>query len=149
MCESKLQISPGVMVKRTFPISRLKVFRAWTSPQALEAWFKPFGIEITVGYFDLRVGGSFRFDFQQLSHHTSSITGTYLEIVEPQKLAFTWSSPMTGDKDTLVTVQFEERDGGTEVILTHSRFLLDKMIEKHIQGWQTAIEELGRVIIFY
>jgi uncharacterized protein YndB with AHSA1/START domain len=146
MSEQTPQTGPSLTVRRIFPVARLKVFRAWTSPQALQKWFKPFGNSIIVGYFDLRVGGSFRFDYQIPGSPTSSITGTYLEIVEPQKLAFTWSSPATGDKDTVVTVQFEERDIGTEVILTHSRFPFEEMVEAHVQGWQSAIEGLGQAL---
>jgi uncharacterized protein YndB with AHSA1/START domain len=146
MSEQTSPTGPNLTIRRIFPAARPKVFRAWTSPQALQKWFKPFGNSIIVGYFDLRVGGSFRFDYQLPGRPTSSVTGTYLEIVEPQKLAFTWSSPVTGDKDTLITVQFEERDNGTEVILTHSRFPREEMVEAHLQGWQSAIEELGRAL---
>ena len=36
-------------------------------------------------------------------------TGTYREIDRPRRLVFTWSSPVTGFRDTVVTVTFEAR----------------------------------------
>ena len=148
MNEQKSSVIPSLTIRRVFPVGRHKVFRAWTSPQALQKWFKPFGTEIRVAYFDLRVGGSFRFDFQPAGQPPACVTGTYVEIVEPQKLSFTWSSPVTGGKDTLVVIQFEERDNGTEVTLTHSRFLLDEMVQKHVEGWQIVLEELDLMLSF-
>ncbi|HEX2913149.1 MAG TPA: SRPBCC domain-containing protein [Chloroflexia bacterium] len=146
MTEQKLTIGPTLTVRRTFPSSRLKIFRAWTTPQALEKWFKPFGMSITVAYLELRVGGSFRFDYLESDACTSSVTGTYLEIVEPQKLSFTWSSPSLDHNETVVTIRFEERENGTEMILTQSGFLQDELVGKHVQGWQSAFEVLDRVL---
>jgi uncharacterized protein YndB with AHSA1/START domain len=139
------ETNPTLTVRRFFPVARPRVFRAWTNPQALPKWFKPFGLTISVSHFDLRVGGSFRFDFLA-NGRPSAVTGTYLEIIEPQKLSFTWSSLATGDKDTLVVIQFEERANGTEIILTHSRFWHEEMLANHLEGWQSALEELGQLL---
>ena len=70
-----------LVLRRTFTASRQRVFRAWITPRALESWFRPRGMGVTVSSLEARVGGSFRFDLED----GSSIVGTYLHIVPPGK----------------------------------------------------------------
>jgi glutathione S-transferase len=148
MNEPKPATNSALTLSRIFPVSRLKVFSAWTNPDYLQQWFKPFGVQIKVGQFDLRVGGAFRFDYQLPGQPPAAVTGTYLEIVEPEKLSFSWSSPLTEDKVTLVTILFEERENGdTEMTLTHSRFPFEEVARQHLAGWQSALEGLAKVLV--
>ncbi len=54
--------STTLVLRRTFTASRQRVFRAWIEPEAVQHWFKPRGMSVTVRSLDARVGGSFRFD---------------------------------------------------------------------------------------
>jgi uncharacterized protein YndB with AHSA1/START domain len=65
--------------------------------------------------------------------------GTYLEIVPPEKLVFTWSSEGFVT-DTKVTIELFERGGETELVLTHE--LPEGMIEPHRQGWTNCLSHL-------
>ena len=60
--------------------------------------------------------------------------GEYLAIEPPSFLSFTWISNATDYKPTVVTIEFHERDGGTELILTH-RGLPPEKSTAHEQGW--------------
>src|SRR2546422_7177574 len=63
------------------------------------------------------------------------LIGVYREVDPPKKLVYTWSwedSPDMGE--TLVTVEFLDRAGATEVILTHEQFPPDKDATRHEQG---------------
>jgi uncharacterized protein YndB with AHSA1/START domain len=66
---------------------------------------------------DARVGGSFRFELE----NGNSIVGTYLLIVPPERLSFTWSSSIAAYQEMVVTVDFVDRGHQTEVVLTHER----------------------------
>src|ERR1700687_5397369 len=91
--------STTLVLRRTFTASRLRVFRAWIEPKALEHWLRPRGMSMTVSSLEARVGGSFRFNLE----NGGSIFGTYLQIVPPEKLVFTWSGEAIQGRETVVT----------------------------------------------
>jgi len=130
-------------VKRILPASRDRVFRAWTESKALEQWFKPGGLGVTIHKLDLQVGGLFRFD---LADGRDSLVGTYLEIVRPEKLVFTWSSLATHQKETLVTIKFLEYNTLTQVVLTHARLHGKAMCSLHQAGWQILLDQLPKIL---
>jgi uncharacterized protein YndB with AHSA1/START domain len=77
--------STTLVLRRAFTATRLRVFRAWIAPRALEHWLRPGGMSVTVRSLDTRAGGSFRFEVED----GSAIVGTYLHIVPPNN----WSLP--------------------------------------------------------
>src|SRR5258708_32501703 len=79
--------STTLVLRRTFTASRQRVFRAWIEPEAVQHWFKPRGMSVTVRSLDARVGGAVRFDGED----GKSTGGTYLHHLSPQKLAFSRS----------------------------------------------------------
>ncbi len=129
-------------VQRTFPAARERVFRAWTEREALRQWFRPGGMEVTISKLDVQAGGSFCFDVGDGSH---SLVGTYLEIVRPEKLVFTWLSSATSDKETVVTVEFIEHGLMTQVVLTHELLSSKEMRSLHQAGWQALLAQLDIV----
>ncbi len=129
-------------LRRTFAAPRELVFRVWTEPQALESWFKPMGRRTKVVALDLRVGGGYCFEMRSPEGETYVFSGHYVEIVPPQKLAFTWVGEATGGIETLVTVEFLERSGSTEIALKHERFSSDEMVIGHQAGWNWMFDEL-------
>jgi uncharacterized protein YndB with AHSA1/START domain len=130
-------------LRRTFPAARERVFRAWTEPEVLQQWFRPMGMRLTISKLELQVGGSFCFD---LADGSDSMVGTYLEIVRPEKLVFTWSFAATPGKETLVTVEFIKHGSSTEVILTHQRLASQESLSSHQAGWQSLLDQLAQVL---
>jgi len=51
--------------------------------------------------------------------------------------------------ETLVTVELHEKDGKTEVVLTHERFPSPEVRDEHRKGWTECLERLGAVIIAF
>ncbi len=131
-----------LVLRRTFPASRQRVFRAWLEPKALEAWFKPRGMSITVSMLEAYVGGSFRFDLE----NGDCIFGIYLHIVSPEKLVFTWSGNAIQGKETIVTLDFLERDSVTEVVLTQEWLDAPELRQLFEFGWQTMLNALAEVL---
>lgn len=132
-----------ITVKRVFPAPRERVFRAWTERKALEQWFKPGGCSVTVNTLDLQVGGFFRFD---LADNRDSLVGTYLEIIRPEKLVFTWSSLATRLQETLVSIEFLEYKRLTQIILTHAQLADQAMCSIHQTGWHILLDQLPLVL---
>jgi len=131
-----------LVLRRTFTASRERVFRAWITPRALEHWFRPRGMRVTVRSLEARVGGSFRFDVE----NGGSIVGTYLHVVPPEKLVFTWSGEATQDRETIVTLDFLDQGSVTEVVLTHERLDTPERRALAGAGWPSLLDVLASVL---
>ena len=131
-----------LVLRRTFTASRQRVFRAWITPRALEHWLRPRGRSVTVSQLEARVGGSFRFDVED----GSSIVGTYLQIVPPEKLVFTWSGGATPGRETVVTLDFLDQGVVTEVVLTHEGLSTPEQRALAGIGWPSLLDALAEVL---
>ena len=130
------QQSPTLVVTRFIPFPRERVFDAWLDAKRLAQFMHPGNNGRSTVETDARVGGKFRI----VMHHAKTPpegvlhTGEYLLIERPSRLVFTWLSIPTENRATTVTVEFEERPGGTEVVLTHVG-LPSTQVEGHRRGW--------------
>jgi uncharacterized protein YndB with AHSA1/START domain len=131
-----------LVLRRTFTASRQRVFRAWISPVALEHWLRPRGRSVTVRSLDARIGGSFRFDVED----GGSIVGTYLHIVPPEKLVFTWSAGAAQSRETVVTLDFLDHGPVTEVVLTHEGLSTPEQRALAGTGWPSFLDALAEVL---
>lgn len=66
---------------------RERVWRAWTDPKEMSAWFGPKGAETTHSELDLRVGGSYHYAMKSGGVEMWGLA-TYQEIEEPAKLVY-------------------------------------------------------------
>jgi len=132
-------------LRRVFRSPRAEVFRSWTDPKELTRWWGPPGFEAPSADVDLRVGGRYRFAMRKLPDGKPFfVTGVYQEIVVGERLVFTWNwegGPPFGS-NTLVTIEFLDAAGGTELILTHERFESEQARDEHTKGWNACFESL-------
>jgi uncharacterized protein YndB with AHSA1/START domain len=152
-----------VQVTRTFPAPREQVFRAWTDPESFRQWFGPFHGHTPRAEMEVRTGGSYRIELKPTLWPPVFAVGTYIEVKPPERLVFTlaWESdaalprllegalhlPATAaGRDSRVTVDFLDRDGLTEVRLTHE--LLDRPRSRayHRRGWRTSFDRLAELL---
>ncbi len=134
--------STTLVLRRAFTASRQRVFRAWIEPEALQHWLRPRGKGVTVSKLDARVGGSFCFDLED----GSCIVGTYLHIVPPEKLVFTWSGRVTQGRETVVTLDFLDQGAVTEVVLTHEGLSTPEMRALVGSGWPSLLDALAEAL---
>jgi len=135
---------PGevLVVRRVLPVERERVFAAWLDPVSLATWMRPGGTTGAIVEVDPRVGGRFRILMQQEQGGCGyEHQGEYLAIKPPSLLSFTWISAATDLRPTVVTVELHERDGGTELVLTH-RQLPPERVDAHRQGWTDIVRLL-------
>ncbi len=137
----------ALVVKRTFPTSCDRVFRAWTNPKFLTQWFHASQDWTTpICELDLRVGGRYRIGMRNPNADAPYVaTGLYREIVENEKLVFTWEWEGRESNEMLVTVLFHDRGHSTEVELIHERFLDSEQRDKHREGWEELFVQLSKV----
>jgi uncharacterized protein YndB with AHSA1/START domain len=136
--------SAVLVVRRVVAVPREEVFGAWLDPASLREWMRPGDVDRATAEVDPRVGGKFRI----VMHHSgrdNAHWGEYLAIEPPSRLSFTWISEHTDLQPTVVTIDFLEKDGGTEVILTHRR-LPPKRVDAHRGGWSSILEKLEEAL---
>lgn len=131
-------------LKRYIRAPREKVFDAFVKAEHARQWMCPRGMTMPVAEFDARVGGKYRVTMRARDGEQFTAGGTYREIARPERLTYTWAWQGEGmpNVETLITVAFSERDGGTEVVMTHSGFPDAGMCESHEQGWGSSFNKL-------
>ena len=140
--------SPGsgetLVVRRFIPVPRERVFAAWLDPASLAQWMRPGGMTDARVEVDARVGGKFRIVMIQ-GREEFAHSGEYRLIDPPARLSFTWISQATDHRPTEVTIEFLERPGGTELVLTHRR-LPANQVEAHRSGWSDVLVHLQETL---
>ncbi|MGH8986058.1 MAG: SRPBCC family protein [Acidimicrobiia bacterium] len=133
-----------VTVQREIAAPAEDLFDAWLDAQSLGSWLRPSGIRETRAETDPRVDGTFR--IVMVDDESSTVhTGTYREIDRPRRLVFTWSSPSTRFRDSIVTVTFQPSSNSSTVVEIHQVGLPDEEARVgHHAGWSDALRELGR-----
>jgi uncharacterized protein YndB with AHSA1/START domain len=137
----------SVTVRRQIAAPAETLFDAWLNADSLGSWLRPGGIRETRAETDPREGGSFR--IFMVDDESSSIlhAGTYREIDRPHRLVFTWSSPATQFRDSIVTVTFRPSSGNSTVLEIHQVGLPDEEAQaSHHAGWSSILHRLDRTI---
>ena len=140
--------APQFSITRVFDAPRPLVWQAWTEEADAADWWHPRGISIKPGSvsLDLRVGG--RYTYTMVNEADGSeypTTGVYREIVEPERLVYTWASP--GDDDAIapvITVILRELDGDRTEMLFHLLGIAAEPGDDNVyDGWDSAFDLLA------
>ena len=111
-----------VVMRRDFDASRDLVWQAMTTPKLLMRWlFGPPGWTMTVCEDDLKVGGTFRWEWSGPNGTGMAMHGIYREVVPPERVSRTESfefgcAPQSGEQ--LATIVLTERANKTSLKLT-------------------------------
>jgi uncharacterized protein YndB with AHSA1/START domain len=136
----------ALTVRREIAAPAEDLFDAWLDAESLSAWMKPGTIRETRVETDPREGGEFRIVMVQEESNEILHTGTYRVIDRPRRLVFTWSSPNTDFRDSIVTVTFESLASST-VVQIHQVGLPSAAAQAgHEDGWSDALRELERIM---
>ncbi len=126
-----------------------QVYDAWLDPQQVRHWLaaalKSFGLsgEIHRVEIDSRVGGKFLFsdlrDGREARHW-----GTWLELVRPNKLVFTWIvSESEAANPSIVTLAMQSSDNGCDVTLVQE---MDESWRDYLPqteaGWARMLQQI-------
>lgn len=139
---------PSLQVRRLIKTNRARVFDAWTKPELMKQWLGGQPSLIISCKMEVRVGGAYVFNVQKdPAGPVTQLTGVYREVTPPSRLVFTWDGGCGGGKiDSLVTVDLAEKNGGTEVCITHERFPDADTCAKHNQGWIASLDLLEKLL---
>jgi uncharacterized protein YndB with AHSA1/START domain len=118
-----------------------RVFQAWTEPDHMRQWSAPEGATVEAAEVDLKVGGQYHIRMKTDDGEYNAV-GIYREIEPPRRLVYTWNWEEEEHDvgETLVTVEFNDLGGSTEIILTHERFPNLEAKSSHEEGWTSCLK---------
>lgn len=133
-----------VLITRVFDAPRERVFRAWTDPDELAAWYGPDGFETPRERIriDLRVGGRYELTMIRPGGGEFSIGYEIIELVEPELLVLR-SDPMPEmgmPEPTVVRVELHAHGEKTHMTLSDGPQPFASQAEA---GWNAALDKLA------
>lgn len=132
------------VLRRTYDASREEVFAAFTTAERMRRWFAPVaGWEVSHAEVDARPGGSYHLEFGPPGGDPVVERGTYLEFDPPSKLVIEVRLGGAVTEATVTTVEFLDRDGGTELIVSESGYSSEEVARRHAGGWTTMLSNLA------
>ena len=136
-------------VTRLIKAPRDRVFAAWTTPAEIMKSFGPETCRVLAADVNLRAGGDYHFRFQTETVGEVELHGVYREVRRPAKLVCTWNwsgNPKLEFGESLVTLDFLDRDGSTEVQITHEGLPSEEIKEDHNEGWNGCLDKLEKYL---
>lgn len=145
-----------ITVKRIFDLPLATVWKAWSDAESLKKWWGPKEYTCPDCTIDFKVGGKFLASMQGEDGKKIWSTGTYKEIIPLKKIVNTdsfadsegnivpaadYNMPGEWADELMVTVEFEEVGGKTNITMRHEG-LPAEMSEDCIKGWQSSFDKL-------
>ena len=136
----------NLVITKTINASPERVFKAWIDPKEVVEWYGPEGFSNTIHTFEPEEGGKYRLTMKAPDGAEHVLTGVFKKVNPPNQLVMTWQwegGEMAGmTKESVVTVDFKDLGGKTEMTLTHSGFADEAEKENHNQGWTSSFAKL-------
>jgi uncharacterized protein YndB with AHSA1/START domain len=150
----KVRTQHELNITRVFDAPRELVWEAWTDPEHMKQWFGPRQFEALNLTADVRLGGKWRdrlhsdgFTDTTGAWRTADVWqgGEYVELVEPERLVFTfhWEEGSgLPEHDTVITLTFEEHSGKTTMNFHQAFFVTLEDRDGHMKGWNSSFDKL-------
>ena len=150
-----------LIIERDFDAPPEKLWRVWSDPELMKRWWGPLGFTAPAITIDFRVGGRYLFCMRSPEGKDCWRAGVYREIVPLRRIVCTDSFAdekgnvvpashygMPGDwpMELLVTVTFEEHDGGTRMRLRQAGLPSVEMLELTKAGWDGSLAKLAETL---
>ncbi len=140
-----------LVLERDVDVPRPLVWKAWTTPEHVRAWFAPRPWSVSECVIDLRPGGVFRTVMRSPEGQTFPGDGCVLEVVPEERLVWTDAllpgfRPAQEPFFTAVIELFDSGGGGTRYVATAiHRDAAGR--QRHadmgfVEGWGTALDQL-------
>ena len=135
-------VTPSLTMKRRLNASPAEVYEAWTNPELLVRWFGPENVVAQEAEIDPRVDGAYRVVLIENTGERHEVLGRYLDVVENERLVFSWSRITTPERVSRVTVTLKPDGEGTILTLLHEKLADDAAVRGHTHGWTGTMVKL-------
>lgn len=132
-------------IDQAFNVPVAELFSAWVNPQTIQKWFAPGNMKVPEASCELNEGASYRIVMQDEQGEQFIVTGKYIEIVNNERLVFTWKW-QHGVNTTQVEVTFKAIDDHrSRLVLHHKEFVEQEHCDNHYDGWLGCLENLSKI----
>lgn len=107
-----------IHVERVFDAPRERVFAAHIDPELIAQWWGPQGTTTEVEELDARPGGQWRFLIRDSDGSVTGFRGVFREVVEPERIAWTFEWDGMPGHVSVDTVTFEDLGDRTKLVST-------------------------------
>jgi uncharacterized protein YndB with AHSA1/START domain len=139
--------APQFTITRIFDAPRETLWRAWTDPDLAATWWHPRQVESPREFvrIDARVGGTYEYKMIAPDASEYPTAGQYLEVVEPERLVFTWGSPGDSvEESPVITVDLADLGDGRTEMTFHLRGIAGSPGDDNVyDGWSEALDILA------
>jgi len=125
-----------------------RVYRAFTTPEAMAKWIPPHGFTCTVHHMEPRVGGTFKMSFTNFTtQHSHSFGGEYLELISNELLRYTDKFDDSNLPGVMqVTVSLKPVSCGTDLSVVQEGIPDVIPVEMCYLGWQESLAQLAMLV---
>jgi len=136
----------SVKIDFYFEATIAAVWKAWTDPAIMIQWFgsEPEGVGLHAEA-DARPGKTFSVTFRDTNGTEHICFGTYMTVIEPAELSFSWCWKSEPDVTSMVSLRFEEQDGGTLMYFEHANVGTESAHD-YLAGWTSTFFKLQKVV---
>jgi len=119
------------------------VFDEWTDAARLAEWMCPRPARCLNVEADPRIGGTVAFDIEEAGR-TFRVSGNYVTLERPHRVAFTWSCSTWSDPaiQSVVTVTIEPDGAEASIMTIEHRLLPAALVQQHARGWAVITAQL-------
>lgn len=142
-----------LVLTRVFNAPRALVFAAWTQVEHLRHWWGPEGFTNPVCELEARVGGSLRIVMRAPNGAEYPMTGTVVELAEPEIFAFDFSVPNELGESIFEgrnTITFADEVGKTRVTveakITRTTPDAGQYLAGMEIGWNQSLDRLAAFV---
>ncbi len=138
-----------LVITRILNAPRSLVWSAWSEPERMARWAGPRGFTVTSCEIGSRPGDEFRMTMRSPEGTERRVRGVYHEIVEGERLVYTWAWLDADGKpghETLITVTFADYGEKTELTLYQAIFESVTARDAHSGGWNSALDCLAEYL---
>ena len=139
-----------LQIVREFPVTRERLWRAWTQPEAILKWLGPADWPAAEVTADVRPGGAWRACLRlRGGDRVLWQSGRYLIVQPPERLQFTFMWEGSSHEDgpgveTRVTVILQPTAaGGTRMQFSQTGLASRESVAGHAAGWDSTFARLA------
>lgn len=149
MTQTRTPAVAAAVLRRIYRAPREQVFAAWTTPAIAARFLGPDDVKAIDVKMDVREGGTYSIGMQRADGETWFVKGVYREVRAPDRISMTWrweEDDPADEIETLLTIEFNDLNGQTGLVLTHEQFATVESREGHLKGWTSILDNLPDVL---
>lgn len=138
-----------LVITRVFDAPRNLVWMAWAEPERMACWAGPRGFTVTSCEMGSRPGDVFRMTMRSPEGNEHRVRGVYYEIVERERLVYTWAWVDEHGKpghETMITINFADEGDKTRLTLRQAVFESSNARNEHRFGWDSSFDCLAEYL---